>query len=119
LLILLTGIAGSVGAVLRYLTDKFISDKIYGEFPLGTFIINASGSFLLGFIVGLGSAHHLSSFYSTVLGTGFCGAFTTFSTYMYETYNLIMSKSYLQATLNLLGTTAICITFAAVGLYLK
>lgn len=118
MLILLTGIAGSIGACLRYLTDRTISNKTSASFPMGTFAINATGSFFLGIIEGLSSGHHIGNFTATILGTGFCGAFTTFSTYMYETFNLFSSKSYLQGTLNLVGTTIVCLSFAGLGLYL-
>ncbi len=117
MVLLLVGLAGSLGASLRYVVDRFISTKTNAQFPLGTFVINATGSLLLGIIEGMALRHHLSNTYATILGTGFCGAFTTFSTYMYETFNLFVSKSYLQATLNLLGTTVICLCFAGLGLY--
>lgn len=81
-------VAAAVGAPARYLMDGFVQDRTAGVFPLGTFSVNVVGSFILGVLTGLASHHHLSAHTKTVLGTGFCGAFTTFSTFTFETVRL-------------------------------
>jgi CrcB protein len=79
---------GAVGAPSRYLLDGFVQSRTKGTFPWGTFAINASGSLLLGVLTGLALQHGLGATTKTVLGTGFCGAFTTFSTFTFETVRL-------------------------------
>lgn len=83
--ILLIGIGGAFGAIARFGLGKFISQKSGLFFPFGTFIINITGAFLLGIVTRLASG---SSIYLLV-GDGFLGAFTTFSTFMYEGFHLI------------------------------
>jgi CrcB protein len=79
---------GAAGAPSRYLLDGFVQTHTRRAFPWGTFVINASGSLVLGVLTGLALRHGLSSTTKTVLGTGFCGAFTTFSTFAFETVRL-------------------------------
>ena len=82
-------VAGAVGAPCRYLLDRFVTDRVGGRFPWGTFVINVSGSLLLGLIVGAALYHALPNTPKVILGTGFCGAYTTFSTWTYETVRLL------------------------------
>ena len=79
---------GAVGAPSRYLLDGYVQSKTESEFPWGTLTINAIGSLLLGLLTGLALEHGLSETTKVVLGTGFCGAFTTFSTFSFETVRL-------------------------------
>ena len=79
---------GAVGAPSRYLLDGYIQSKTDSRFPWGTLTINAVGSLLLGLLTGLALEHGLSETTKVVLGTGFCGAFTTFSTFSFETVRL-------------------------------
>ena len=81
-------VAGVVGAPTRYLVDGFVLDHSDGALPLGTFVINVSGSLILGFLAGLVLYHGFPASSRVVLGTGFCGAYTTFSTFAYETIRL-------------------------------
>jgi CrcB protein len=81
-------LAGVIGAPTRYLVDGLVSGRTGGELPLGTFVINVSGSLLLGLLTGLVLYHGFPTAPRTVLGTGFCGAYTTFSTFAYETIRL-------------------------------
>jgi CrcB protein len=82
-------IAGAVGAPLRYLVDVAVTERTNSAFPWATLIINASGSFLLGLITGLGLHHGLAKTVRVVAGVGFCGAYTTFSTFSFETVRLL------------------------------
>lgn len=79
--LLLVALGAAVGAVCRWLTDRFIQSRHSSFFPWGTFTVNVAGSLLLGLLLGLGSAPDLM----LVLGAGFCGGFTTFSTFSFET----------------------------------
>lgn len=80
--------AGAAGAPARYLLDRAIAEAA-GAFPWGTFVINISGSFLFGSLTGLGLNHAFPKVPRVVLGTGFCGAYTTFSTFTFETVRLL------------------------------
>jgi CrcB protein len=76
---------GGVGAVGRYLVDGWIGGRYRGEFPLGTFAVNISGTFALGVLTGA----HVANAALFIVGTGLIGAFTTFSTWMFETQRLL------------------------------
>jgi CrcB protein len=81
-------VAGGVGSCARYLVDGFVTDRTSSELPVGTFVINVTGSLLLGFLTGLMLYHAFSATAKIELGTGFCGGYTTFSTFAYETIHL-------------------------------
>jgi CrcB protein len=81
---ILLALAGGVGSLLRFGLDSTVSRRVAGAFPYGTLAVNVSGSFALGLLTGLGVGGE-SSF---VFGTGLLGAYTTFSTWMFETERL-------------------------------
>jgi fluoride exporter len=89
-------IGAAAGAPARYLTDRAVQSRHDSVFPWGTFIVNLAGSALLGFLAAL-SGHPGAM---TVTGIGFCGAFTTYSTFSYETLKLVQDRAYLFAALN-------------------
>jgi len=111
-------LAGAVGAPTRYLVDRFVQRRTEGVFPLGTFVVNVSGSLLLGFIVGLGLYHAFPDTPATVLGSGFCGAYTTFSTFTYETLALTEARAYAAAVSNVLLSAVVPALAAGAGLAL-
>ena len=81
-------VAGAVGAPVRFLIDGYIQERSGGGFPWGMLVVNISGSFALGVLSGLALYHAFPATPKTVLGSGFCGAYTTFSTFTYETVRL-------------------------------
>ena len=85
MLIALLVLGGAIGAPARYLVDGVVQSRSRGVFPWGTFVVNVSGSFVLGAVTGAALYHGLGPLPKTAVGTGFCGAYTTFSTYMVET----------------------------------
>jgi fluoride exporter len=109
-------IAGAIGAPTRYLVDGFVQDHVTGVFPWGTFVINVTGSFLLGIVTGLALYHGLGDLPRAAIATGFCGAYTTFSTFSYETVRLLEEGSVGLATGNALGSVAAGLAAAAIGL---
>jgi fluoride exporter len=109
-------VASAVGAPARFLLDRYVAPRTRGVFPWGTFSINVSGSFLLGLLVGLGAHHGLSKTAVTILGTGFCGAYTTFSTFSVDTIRLVEEGSILEATMNVTASLAAGLLAAAAGL---
>jgi CrcB protein len=110
--------AGAVGAPARYLVDGFVADRTEGAFPWGTFVVNASGSLLLGLLTGLSLYHAFPKTPKVVLGTGFCGAYTTFSSFTFETVRLLEEGARNEAFRNAFGTLVTCAAAAAAGLAL-
>lgn len=111
-------IAAAVGASLRYLVDGAIAERADGVFPWGTFVINATGSLVLGVLTGLGLYHAFPKGPKVILGTGFCGAYTTFSTFTYETVELLEEGALNEAARNAFGTLIVGAGAAALGLVL-
>lgn len=111
-------LAGAIGAPLRYLIDGAIQDRTEGAFPWGTFVINATGALALGFLTGLALYHAFPSTPKIVLGTGFCGSYTTFSTFTFETVRLIEEDAISEAFRNAAGTLVTCAAAAAAGIAL-
>jgi CrcB protein len=108
--------AGAVGAPLRYLVDVAVSDRVRGATPLGTLIVNVSGSLALGVLTGLALYHGFPNTSRIVLGTGFCGAYTTFSTFTFETVRLAEEGRSREAVGSALLTVFAGGAAAAVGL---
>ena len=111
-------VAAAVGAPLRYVLDGVVGDRVEGVFPWGTFLINASGSLALGLLTGLGLYHAFPKTPRVILGTGFCGAYTTFSTFTYETVSLLEEGALNEAFRNVARTVVTCALAAALGLLL-
>jgi CrcB protein len=111
-------VAGAVGAPLRYELDGIVGERLDGVFPWGILLINVSGSFLLGLVTGFGLHHGLGRTPRIVMGTGFCGAFTTFSTFGFETVRLIEEGDLAEAIANIGLTLLLGAAAAALGLAL-
>jgi CrcB protein len=103
---LLVGLGGFIGANARFVVARLVGALFETRFPLGTFVINVSGSFLLG-ILGTIVAQKVmpnSEAMRLALGVGFLGAFTTFSTFEFETHALLEDGSWLTAAMNMFGS---------------
>lgn len=111
MILLGVALAAAVGAPARYAADVWIAGRTGGLFPWGTLFVNVSGSFLFGLLVGSSSGN-----LRTIAGTGFCGAFTTFSTMSYETVRLAEDGSYFEAVGNIAINLVIGLLAALVGL---
>ena len=110
--------AGAVGAPVRYLVDGFVRNHSGAGFPWGTFVVNATGSLLLGLLTGLGLYHAFPETPRLVLGSGFCGAYTTFSTFTFETVRLVEEGALDEALRYVLGTLVVCAGAAGAGMAL-
>lgn len=111
-------VAGAAGAVCRYLLDGFVQERWDGPFPLGTFVVNLTGAFLLGAVAGFVTAHTSAPAVIKVgVGTGLIGAFTTFSTLTYESLRLLREGAPRYGAVNVLGSTAAGMVLAALGLF--
>ncbi|WP_370346295.1 fluoride efflux transporter CrcB [Catenulispora sp. MAP5-51] len=108
--------AAALGAPARYLLDRAIAGRRSSALPLGTMAINLTGAFLLGLLTGLAAHHGLPKEAVVVLGTGFCGAYTTFSTFSYETMRLVEDGSIAEAGTNVAVSLAAGMGMAALGL---
>jgi CrcB protein len=118
LLVVAVGLAGGAGAVARLVLDGLLRARVRIAFPLGTTVINVTGSFLLGLVTGLAVAHGLPAEWRAVLGTGFLGGYTTFSTASFETVRLAQQRRYRAALLNGVGMLGLALAAAGLGLWL-
>jgi CrcB protein len=100
---LLVALGAAVGAPLRYLTDLAVQSLHDSELPWGTFVVNVVGSFVLGGLAAAAVGSGLPASVSSLVGTGFCGALTTFSTFGYETVRAVRGG----ATMIALGNVVI------------
>jgi CrcB protein len=81
--------AAAVGAPARFVIDGWIEDRVGDDFPWGTLVVNLTGCLALGVLTGLARSHGLGSTPRTIIGTGGLGAYTTFSTFTFETVRLV------------------------------
>jgi fluoride exporter len=109
-------VAATVGAPVRYLVDIAVAERVGGALPWGTLVVNVSGSFLLGLLTGLALHHGLPRTARVVLGVGFCGAYTTFSTFTFETVRLMEEGAPVEALKNTVATFLAGSLAAAAGL---
>jgi len=102
------GIAGALGALTRYGLDGVVSRRLPSPFPWGTFVVNMSGAFVLGFLMTLMTEQlTTASWVRSALTIGLLGAYTTFSTLSYETYRLLEDGAVGLAAANMLGSAAV------------
>lgn len=119
LLFSVIALAGGVGAVARLCTDTAIRRWSGKKYPLGTLVINVLGSFLLGLVFGLSSALVLSEQWRLILGIGFLGGYTTFSTVSLETVQLVRKGSYGLALFHTGGMLVLAVFVASCGFWLS
>lgn len=111
----MVGVGGFIGAIARFVLGSYIGNRMGSRFPYGTFVINISGSFLIGFILTiLAQRTDVSPNWRYLIPIGFIGAYTTFSTFEYETLRTVQDGQMLMAFANV-GSSLIA-GFAAVWL---
>ena len=116
--VLLVMVAGGLGAATRFVLDGVVRGRWSHSLPVATIVVNVTGSALLGLLSGAVLFHGLSATVYAVLGVGFCGGYTTFSTAMVETVRLLQSGDRRRAVVNAVGSTLLALGAAALGVLL-
>ncbi|MCC7361417.1 MAG: fluoride efflux transporter CrcB [Anaerolineales bacterium] len=116
---LLIALGGGLGACARYWLSGWAAQKFGPDFPYGTLLINVSGSFVLGlFLTAAAGRLHLDPRWRLPVAVGFLGAYTTFSTYTYDSVALLLAGRWPAAVGNLLGNNLLGLAGAALGIAL-
>ncbi len=114
--VLLVGLGGAVGSIGRYLCQRWVNDYYQHSFPLATFLVNITGCLLIGILFALGERGNvLSQSTRLLLITGFCGGFTTFSTFAFENMNLLRTSDHLYFLLYAFGSLVLGIAAVYAG----
>jgi CrcB protein len=116
--LLLIALGGAVGAPLRYLVDRAVQLRTDSVFPWGTLFVNVVGSFALGVLLGAAAGGGVPDDVVAAVGVGLCGAFTTYSTFGYETVRLASDGARGLAAINALAGVAAGLTAAWLGVVL-
>ena len=106
-------LGAAAGAPTRYLVDRAVQARHDSVLPWGTVVVNVVGSFVLGLLLGTASAHAVPDAVVLVVGTGLCGALTTWSTFGYETFRLLEDGAFRPAAANV-ATSLVVGTVAAI-----
>jgi CrcB protein len=117
--LLLIGVGGFAGAISRYVVDGLVIDRTGGTFPWGTLVVNASGTFVLGLVFAMTTERAIfpAEIRAPVM-IGYLGAYTTFSTYLLESWRLIEGGAWGLAALNLGGSVVVGVVALVAGLAL-
>lgn len=113
--LILLGLGGALGSITRFRLGNIISQKVNTSFPIGTFLINITGALLLGLVSGI----HIEGNMYLLLADGFLGAYTTFSTFMYEGVNMFQESEKKNAFYYVLGTLILGIIGYVIGIELS
>lgn len=114
---LLISVGAVVGANLRYWVGDWVAQQLGATFPFGTLVINLTGTLLLGVFLTLATERFLwDPRWRVLIAIGFCGSYTTFSSYMYESVNLILTGQYISGLLNLVGSVTLGVAVMVAGI---
>lgn len=117
--VLFVFIGGGFGSVARYLLGKFLNNAESG-IPYGTFAANILGSLIIGLILGLAARNEtLTQSQTLLLATGFCGGFTTFSTFAYENHVFLKNGDFMTFALYTIGSFVVAFLAVFAGMYLS
>ena len=118
LIFALVALAGGLGAASRLLLDGIIRTRVSGRLPWATILINVTGSLALGFLAGLAVGNLVSDASYAIVGAGFLGGYTTFSTASFETVRLLQERKWLSSALNGLGVIVTTTLVAGLGMWI-
>jgi fluoride exporter len=105
--VLLVALGGALGSVTRYLVGGWIAGRLGAAFPYGTFVINLTASFIIGFFLAFAQDRAgLSPYWRLLIAVGFIGGYSTFSTYEYESIRLFQDGEFMLGTIYLVGSMA-------------
>jgi CrcB protein len=113
----LVAVAGGLGAASRLLLDGIIRTRVSGRLPWATIVINVTGSLALGFLAGLAAGNLVSDASYAIVGAGFLGGYTTFSTASFETVRLLQERKWFAGALNGLGVVVATTLVAGLGIW--
>lgn len=116
MLLLYIGLGGAAGSILRYVLGGAVQRAMHAGFPYGTLFVNIAGCFVIGVLVRLFMNAEPPASLRALLVVGFCGGFTTFSSFTSETMGLLESGAYLRACLYVLASIALCLAATGAGL---
>lgn len=108
-------VGAMLGAPARFVIDRAVQVRFGTAFPWGTFTVNVTGSLILGLLMGVSAHHHVPAEVVAAVGSGFCGALTTYSTFGYETVGLLTRGAPRSALWNVVGSIAAGVTAAGLG----
>ena len=117
--LILIFVGGGLGSITRFMLGKYIQEQFMRNFPFGTLGINILASLILGLLLGMFEAKTLvNPNYRAFIAIGFCGGFSTFSTFSNDTLQLIQNNRFSEALLNILLNVVLCIlaTFGGITL---
>lgn len=111
-------IGGGLGSLARYGLGKLVQHQFISNFPYGTLAVNISASLVLGAFVGLELSKNLSPSFRAFIAIGFCGGFSTFSTFANDTLQLIQANRYTEAMINVLLNVSLCVIATFAGIWI-
>lgn len=116
--ILLVGIGGMAGSILRFLISNWFVQTVPPTFPWGTFAVNVAGCLIIGLIMGQTFKAHQADFWKLLLASGFCGGFTTFSAFSNEGYQMLKHQLYGLFAAYAISSIFLGLTAVATGYFL-
>lgn len=111
-------LGGGLGSAVRYYLGKAVQQALVGSFPWGTLAVNVAASFVLGGFVGAELSRSLAPTYRLLVAVGFCGGFSTFSTFSNDTLGLLQANRWLEAVLNVALNVVLCLLATFAGIFL-
>ena len=118
-LVLIIGAGGFLGTIARFLTANYVARHVSSVFPYGTFFVNIIGCFLIGIVYGLAARDQIiSPNWRLFLATGFCGGFTTFSSFAFENFELLQTREFFQFGAYIAASLIVGFASAFIGVFL-